>query len=201
LEPASYWDIETASSATEQSLEGVEQVAKIVLSMKEFSHPGSKYKESTDINRCLENALTVSRNEWKHVADLDLQLAPDLPNVLALQGELNQVFLNLIVNASHAIEAAKKDGKGRICITTRIIDDWVEISVSDDGTGMSKDIMEKIFDPFYTTKEVGKGTGQGLAIAQDIVVSKHDGKMKVASEPGQGTKFTILLPVTEREAT
>jgi len=181
--------------AIAQSLEGVGQVARIVLAMKEFSHPGEREKLAINLNRAVENTLAVSRNEWKHVAELALDLDPDLPQVVCLPGEINQVMLNMVVNAAHAIQMAKPSAKGRIGIRTRRRGGAVDIVVSDDGTGMSEEVRERIFDPFFTTKEVGKGTGQGLAICRDVVVAKHGGRIAVDTEEGKGTTFTITLPI------
>jgi signal transduction histidine kinase/DNA-binding NarL/FixJ family response regulator len=181
--------------ATRQSLEGTSQVARIVLAMKEFSHPGEKEKAEEDLNRAIENTLAVSRNEWKHIAKLETHLAADLPRVRCLGGEMNQVLLNLVVNAAHAIDEARRGADGRITVTTRQIGDMVEIIVEDNGIGMSEDVRSQIFDPFFTTKKVGKGTGQGLAICQDVVVAKHGGRITVDSLPGRGSRFAVLLPI------
>jgi PAS domain S-box-containing protein len=187
--------LEEMPQAVSQSLDGVGQVARIVLAMKEFSHPGEREKIAVDLNRAIENTLAVSRNEWKHVAELDVTLATDLPPVMCLPGEMNQVFLNLIVNAAHAIQARQLTEKGHITVMTRWRGRLVDIVVKDDGIGMSESIKERIFDPFFTTKAVGKGTGQGLAICRDVVVTKHLGKISVDSEEGKGAVFTIRLPI------
>ncbi|HEB79961.1 MAG TPA: histidine kinase, partial [Rhodospirillales bacterium] len=192
-------------AATDQSLGGVERGARIVLAMKEFSHPGARDKTAADLNRAIENTLMVCRNEWKHVADVDTDLDPALPPVICLPDELNQVFLNLIINAAHAIDeaggGAGEDGKGRITIATRGDEDWVEIRVSDTGGGIPDEIGEHVFDPFFTTKEVGKGTGQGLSICRDVVVEKHAGRIFFESVPGKGTAFVVRLPVNGQDAT
>jgi signal transduction histidine kinase len=181
--------------AARQSLEGVAQVARIVLAMKEFSHPGERVEAEEDINRAIENTLAVSRNEWKQSARVELHLAPDLPRVYCLGGEINQVFLNLIVNATHAVVEAGRGRDGKISITTRRVEDMVEILIEDNGIGMSEETRGKIFDPFFTTKRVGKGTGQGLAICRDVVVAKHGGRITVESSPGVGTSFSVMLPI------
>ena len=183
--------------ALAQSLEGLESISRIVRSMKEFSHPGTKEKIPVDINAAVETTLTVSRNEWKYVADVDLDLDPDLPMVPCLPGALNQALLNIIINAAHAIESAvgSNSGRtGRIGISTRQSGRWAQIMIEDDGTGIPEAIQESIFDPFYTTKEVGKGTGQGLAIAHTVIVEKHGGQIYFSSTEGKGTCFTIMLP-------
>ncbi|OAN46675.1 hypothetical protein A6A04_06110 [Paramagnetospirillum marisnigri] len=181
--------------AVTQSLEGVAQVARIVLSMKEFSHPGTSQKSAVDINRALDSTLVVSRNSWKHSASVETRFDPALPLVNCHPGEMNQVFLNLIVNAAHAIEASDKPLPGTIVVETAARGDVVEISIADSGTGIADDIKDRIFDPFFTTKEVGKGTGQGLAICYDVVVTKHGGEIVVGGKPGEGAVFTIRLPV------
>lgn len=181
--------------AVDESLDGVAQIGRIVLSMKEFSHPGTSAKTMTDINRAIESTLTVSRNTWKHVAELRKDLDPSLPAVLCLAGEMNQVFLNLIVNAAHAIEASGKPLPGLLSVATRHIGDEVEIRIADNGTGVPAAIRDRIFDPFFTTKDVGKGTGQGLAICRDVVVIKHGGKIELDGREGDGAIFIIRLPI------
>lgn len=187
------------SQAITQSLGGIEQISRIVLSMKEFSHPSTKEKSAVDINKALETTITVSRNEWKYASDLETDFAADLPMVSGLPGELNQVFLNLIVNAVHAIQSVidttKGGGKGLIMISTRQEGDRVVIRMKDTGGGIPKDIRDKVFEQFFTTKEVGKGTGQGLSICYDIIANKHNGKIYFETEEGQGTTFIIRLPI------
>ena len=183
--------------AIEQSLEGVERVAKIISAMKEFSHPGTEERTSVDLNKAIESTLTVTRNEWKYVADVVTNFAPDLPMVRCLAAELNQVILNLIVNAAHAIAAALENGtrgKGTITVGTRECGDWVEIRIADTGTGIPESIRDRVFEPFFTTKQIGKGTGQGLAIAHAVVVDKHGGTIRFETEVGAGTTFVIRLP-------
>lgn len=182
----------------EQSLDGINRVAAIVRAMREFSHPGTEKKVLIDINHALENALTVSRNEWKYVADTCTEFAQDLPLLLCLPGEMNQVFLNLIINAAHAIAEVIKEGKmdkGTITLSTMADADWLEIRIADSGCGIPQAHQNKIFDPFFTTKKVGVGTGQGLAIARNVVVDKHQGSLHFTSELGRGTTFIIRLPL------
>jgi signal transduction histidine kinase len=126
--------------------------------------------------------------------DFDAQLPP----VVCLPGEFNQVILNMLVNAAHAITDVVGNGgqgKGTIAVTTRQVDAFAEIRISDTGTGIQPEIREKIFDPFFTTKQVGQGTGQGLAIAHDVIVNKHGGTIGLESEPGKGSTFIIRLPL------
>ncbi len=190
--------LEEVPEATRQSIGGVDQVARIVLAMKEFSHPGSKNKSATDLNHSIKNTLTVCRNEWKHIAELETDMDPNLPMVTCLVGELNQVFLNLIVNASHAIKEMKHEGLGLISISTRKDGDWVEIRIEDTGGGIPEEVRDHIFDPFFTTKDVGKGTGQGLSICLDVIVNKHGGKIFFETTPGKGTTFIVRLPIDGR---
>ena len=190
--------LEEVPTAIEQTLEGVDRVAKIVRSMKEFSHPGVDEKTSVDINSALENTITVARNEWKYVADMKTDYEADLPLVPCLPGALNQVFLNIIINAAHAISDASEDNsnsKGVITASTRSNGNCVEIRISDTGRGIPEDIQPRIFDPFFTTKEVGKGTGQGLAISHAVIVEKHGGSISFETETGKGTTFIIQLPM------
>ena len=140
----------------------------------------------------------VSRNEWKYVADLELELDPTLPAVPCYPGELNQVVLNLIINAAHAISESNGDGsgeKGGITVGTKVDQDCVEIWISDTGPGIPEEVRLRIFEPFFTTKGVGRGTGQGLSIARAIIVEKHGGALSFDTTVGQGTTFRILLPV------
>ncbi len=189
---------EEIPQAIDQSLDGVERVAKIVRAMKEFSHPGSEEKSLVNLEQAIETTITVAHNEWKYVAELVTEFDPELPEVSCLPGELNQVFLNLIVNAAHAIDDTLDDGnteKGTITVGTRRDGAWAEIIVRDTGTGIPEGVRARIFDPFFTTKEVGKGTGQGLAIARSVVVDKHGGTIDCETEPGKGTMFVVRLPI------
>jgi PAS domain S-box-containing protein len=183
--------------AIDQTLEGVDRVAGIVRAMKDFSHPGREEKVPADLNRAIKNTLAVSRNEWKYIAEVETDLDPSLPEVTCLPGEINQVLLNLIVNAAQAIEEAVRGTarKGKIRVETRRRGDRVETRVADDGTGIPEAIRTKVFDPFFTTKPVGKGTGQGLSIAYNVVVNRHGGTIQFETEVGKGTTFIIDLPV------
>jgi signal transduction histidine kinase len=181
-----------------QSMDGINRVGAIVRAMKEFSHPGTEEKAQVDINQALENTLTVSRNEWKYIAEVKTDFAPDLPLPFCLPGEINQVFLNIIVNAAHAISDVTDGGKkglGRIGVSTQVRDNSLEIRITDTGGGIPETVQHRIFDPFFTTKKIGKGTGQGLAIARNVVVDKHQGKLRFETEEGKGTTFIIQLPL------
>ena len=185
-------------SAIEQSLDGVARVTKIVRAMKEFSHPGSEEKQLANINQAIETTLTVARSEWKHVADLETSLSDQVGMVPCHIGEFNQVILNLLVNAAHAIAVVVGDGsnaKGKITIRTTREQNWARISIQDTGCGIPPAIQAHIFDPFFTTKEPGKGTGQGLALAHAVIVKKHGGSIWFDSKLGVGTTFFFRLPL------
>ena len=189
--------LEEIPKAFTQTLEGVSRVAGLVGAMKEFSHPGTGEKVPLNLNHAIENTVTVTRNEWKYVAEMKLDLEADLPLVSCLPGAFNQVILNLIINAAHAIADVVQAGtitKGLISIETRSIGAGVEIRIQDNGGGIPEAIRTRIFDPFFTTKEIGKGTGQGLAIARSVVVDKHQGSIDIETEAGRGTTFVIRLP-------
>lgn len=182
--------------AIDQSLEGAQRVAKIVRAMKEFSHPDSAEKTATDLNQAIASTITVARNEWKYVSEVVKEFDKNLPAVVCYPGDINQVVLNLLVNAAHAIKEKISEGeKGQITVRTRMRGDRVEISVTDTGNGIPETIRGRVFDPFFTTKEVGKGTGQGLALAYTVVVKKHGGRIWFETEVGKGTSFFITLPV------
>jgi PAS domain S-box-containing protein len=183
--------------ALDQTLDGITRVSTLVGAMKDFSHPGTKEKIPLDLNRAILSTITVARSEWKYVADVETDLDSNLPQISCQPGQFNQVILNLIVNAAHAI-AASADGrggeKGRIDVLTRECPGGVEIRISDNGAGIPAAVRDRIFDPFFTTKEIGKGTGQGLAIARSVIVEKHDGTIEFETAEGEGTTFIIRLP-------
>ncbi len=186
--------------AVQDALEGVERVTKIVQAMKLFSHPGVEEKTAININQAIESTITVARNEWKYIAEVETDFDPILPPVLCLASEFNQVILNILINAAHAIKEVMKAGgqeKGKITITTRQDYEWVEIRIKDTGAGIREEVRPKIFDPFFTTKEVGQGTGQGLAISHSVIVKKHGGSINFETQLGQGTTFIIRLPLKQ----
>jgi len=189
--------LEEIPKAIDQTLEGVTRVSALVSAMKEFSHPGTKEKVALDLNRAIDCTITVARNEWKYVADLETRFDPSLPPIPCHPGEFNQVILNLIVNAAHAIADVVQDGgpeKGKITIHTCNFPEWAEIRIQDTGSGIPEKVRTRIFDPFFTTKEIGKGTGQGLAIARSVIVDRHGGTIHFETEEGTGTTFIIRLP-------
>lgn len=187
---------EELPQAIQQSLEGTNRVSKIVRAMKEFSHPGNTDLSSANLNEAIETTITVANSAWKYVAQVETHFAEDMPAVPCLVSEFNQVILNMIVNARDAIAESGKEGV--ITLSTSHDSDWASVRISDTGAGMPAHIRQRIFDPFYTTKEVGKGSGQGLAIAHNVVVDKHGGKLNVESEPGKGTTFEIKLPLHQK---
>ena len=183
--------------AIEQSLDGIERVAKIVRAMKEFSHPGGENKTAVDLNRIVESTLTVCRSEWKYVAELVTDFDVDLPLVPCMPAGINQAVLNMVINAAHAISEKVKDSgeKGTITVRTRRNDDVAEIHIEDNGAGIPESLQTKIFDMFFTTKPVGQGTGQGLPLAQQVVIEGHGGTIECRSKLGQGATFIIRLPL------
>ncbi|HLZ08084.1 MAG TPA: ATP-binding protein [Chloroflexota bacterium] len=180
--------------AIDQTLDGIERVATIVGALKEFAHPDSREQEPADLNEALLSTLIVARNVLKDVAEVKTDLG-ELPLVNCYVGELNQVFLNLMVNAAHAIGELPGEGFGEITIRTRRQLDQVRVTIADTGCGIPQGIRERIFDPFFTTKGIGRGTGQGLALARSLIVDKHQGTISFESEEGKGTTFTISLPI------
>ena len=187
--------------AIEETLEGTRRVAEIVRAMKEFAHPGQNDFTSTDINRIIENTVKVSRNEWKYVAEIELDLDPDLPQIPGLPGPLGQSLLIMVVNSAQELAKSRSiesEGKGTIRISTKLTDDIVEIRVAENGPGIPPDVLPRIFEPFFTTTEVGTGSGQGLSIAHSVVVDKHHGEIW-ADNLYPGAMMVIHLPVTQPE--
>lgn len=193
----SHWreDLEEANAAVRDSMEGIRRISNIVLSMKEFSLPMVSHRIEADIHRALNNALTVTRNQWEDIATIEQHFDPGLPKPMCDISKINQVFLNLIINAIQAIEASGHI-PGVIALTTAHDDTHVEIRISDTGIGISQDILDKIFDPFFTTKTIGNCTGQGLAICRDIIAIKHGGTISVSNNEDEGVEFIIRLPIT-----
>ena len=179
-----------------QSLEGIEQVSRIVATMKQLSHPEDTGMVSVDVNDTLRAALSLASNEWRYVAEAELELDPELPQMVGHPGEITQVLLNLITNAAQAIgtaTAGNGETQGRITLRTRCDADLIEISIADTGSGISSETQERMFDPFFTTKDVGVGTGQGLAVVHEVV-RRYGGSIAFETELGVGTTFTLLLP-------
>jgi signal transduction histidine kinase len=181
-------------SAFDRTFDGIHRVSEIVKAMRRFSRADASEMSPCDINQAVEDTLVVARSEYKMVADVQTELA-QVPEVVCHVNDINQVLLNLVVNAAHAIAARPDGGRGTIRMRTAVDDDHVVVEVVDDGIGIPEEVRARIFDPFFTTKEVGKGTGQGLAIARGIVVDKHGGTLSCQSTPGAGTNFTVRLPI------
>jgi PAS domain S-box-containing protein len=172
----------------------VDRVGRIVRALREVSQPGTAAQTQVDLNRAVECTATIARNEFRHVADLVLDLQPELPTVPGSQAELTQALLNLLVNAAHAVgEATSRKGRGVITVSTRDLGDCVEVRVHDTGAGIPPQIRDRIFEPFFTTKPVGKGTGQGLPACRAIV-ERHRGALEFDSHPETGTSFVMRLP-------
>jgi len=194
------WDFlsEEVPLAISQSLEGNSRVAEIIRAMKEFAHPGSEERTCIDINHAIGNTMAVARNEWKYVAEVESNLDESLPMVPCYPGAFNQVILNIFVNAAHAIgdfTAGGAEGKGQITVSTTYDEHWAEIRISDTGNGIPEDIRTKIFNPFFTTKGIGKGTGQGLSLVHNVIVDKHQGMIDFETELGKGTTFILKFPL------
>jgi signal transduction histidine kinase len=179
-----------------QARDGLRRVADIVQAVKSFGHEGGGEKGPCDVNKTLLDAITLSRSEYKDVADVVSSLG-EIPQAIGYAGELSQVFLNLIVNAAHAIHAARtlEKARGTIAIDTRKEGERIVVTIRDDGCGIPEPLRDRIFEPFFTTKEVGRGTGLGLSIARTIIVDRHGGTLAFESEVGRGTAFHIALPV------
>ena len=203
--PSSQVDIDFLAAevpqAIAQTLEGVERVAAIVRAMKAFGHPGNDDKSPTDLNGAVRNTLVVASNTVKHVADVAVELR-DLPPVWCHAGDINQVLVNLVVNAAHAIadKVGTSSRRGVITIRTFVDGEDAVLQVADTGTGIPKDIAGRVFEPFFTTKEVGRGTGQGLALAYTLVTDRHAGSISFVSGDAVGTTFTVRLPVDGKRA-
>ena len=183
--------------AVTDSLEGLERVNQMVRALREFAYQGSRDHQPLDINHQIQTTVTLARNEWKYVADLEAELDANLPTVLGKPNEINQVVLNLLVNSAHAIQEqiAKGSPKGQIVIKTYAERGWVVIELSDTGGGIPEDAKERLFEPFFTTKAIGKGTGQGLAIVKEVV-DKYGATIDYTSTQGVGTTFVVRFPST-----
>lgn len=174
----------------EESRDGLERVTRIVQDLKDFSRVDQAERQRADLNAAMQSTLNVVRNELKYKADVILELG-QIPEIVCIPAQLNQVFMNLLVNAAQAIPE-----RGTITVRSGLERDHVWFEIEDTGSGMSEEVRKRIFEPFFTTKPVGKGTGLGLSISYDIVVKKHHGRMDVHSELGKGTCFRLWLPVS-----
>ncbi len=197
---AEKWDLDYISNELdkifEESNEGYARIMQIVSNLKNFSRIEADGDfELYDINAGIESTILVAWNELKYVAEVKKELGL-VPQIRARGGEINQVILNILVNAAQAIGSQKRTGKGIITIKTAVKNAMVVCVISDDGPGIPENIRMRIFDPFFTTKEPGKGTGLGLSISYDIIVNKHKGFLHVESEPHRGSSFIIELPLS-----
>ncbi len=182
-------------SAIVQSMSGMERIAEIVRGIKTFSHPGTSSRTACDLNQLLQTTVMVARNEWKYVAEVELDLDATLPPAWVYADEIQHVFLNLVVNAAQAVADAAKSGgpRGHIRVSSRRAGNMIEIRVADDGPGVPEKIRAHVFDPFFTTKPAGKGTGQGLAICHRVV-EHHAGRIEIEDHEGPGAVFVVRLP-------
>lgn len=193
--------LENTPRAIDSCIDGLDRVATIVRSLKEFVHPQQSTMARADLNHIVLGTLTLARNEYKYVADLVTRFG-DLPPVVCMAGGISQVVLNLLVNAAHAVGDVVKagGGKGTITVTTRPDGGDAVIEVADTGTGIPEEVRAHIFEPFFTTKAVGKGTGQGLALARSVIAGTHGGAIAVESTTGRGSTFTIRVPIAGRSS-
>jgi two-component system NtrC family sensor kinase len=182
--------LDDSKDLIKESLDGAERVRTIVQNLKSFSRVDEAECKMADINECILSTINIVWNELKYKASLVKELE-DIPPTRCHPQQINQVIMNLLVNAAHAIEA-----QGEITVRTWHENGFISVSVKDTGCGMTPEVMNRIFEPFYTTKEVGKGTGLGLSITYDIIKG-HNGEICVESEPGRGTVFTVSLPIVE----
>jgi signal transduction histidine kinase len=182
--------------ALEESLEGIDRAGKILRAVNAFAHPGQKEKVAVDLNHAIETTITVAQYEWRNVADVVTSCARNLPLVTCHVDEINQVVLNLLLNAIQAVREknAGTTVRGRITVGTRRAGRYAEVWIQDTGTGIPEAVLPHIFEPFFTTKAVGQGTGQGLSHARTVIVERHGGDIGVDSRP-HGTTFTVRLPI------
>jgi PAS domain S-box-containing protein len=188
--------------AIDQTREGISRVNKIIAAMKNYSHHSSGEMLEINLNEAIEDAVTLTRNEWKYVSDLKLELDKTMPPLACEGSAVNQVLVNLIVNAAQAIRDEVENERyenGLILIRSRVEEDYAVIEVEDNGIGIAKANLESVFNPFFTTRAYGQGSGQGLMIVQDIVVNKHRGSVEVESGQGKGTCFTVKLPLDQAQ--
>jgi len=185
------------SKAINQSLEGAEQVKRIVRSMRVFAHPDSPQAEPCDLNKLLRDVAALCRHRWSAAAELVLDLDEALPQIACFPGDLSQALLNLLINATQAIEEKDEHTPGTIGVSSRLVGKTVEIQISDTGNGIPPEAQAHVFNPFFTTREVGKGAGQGLTLAHEVIVHRHQGTLTFETEIGQGTVFSLRLPLPE----
>lgn len=191
--------LEDLSILFNDSREGINRITDIIKNLKDFSRVDHPEDFNTyNINKGIKTTLVVAQNEMKYDADVEVEFS-EVPEISCNTGQINQVLLNILINAVQAIKSQEKDEKGKIAIKTYTTDNDVVCEISDDGPGIESDKLQKIFDPFFTTKPIGKGTGLGLSISYDIIVNKHNGTLFVDSSVGSGTKFSLKLPISRKE--
>jgi signal transduction histidine kinase len=183
--------------AIAQSIDGIKRVSSMISAMRDFSHIDERRFAPSNFNKALKSTIVILRNEIKYVADVETDLDDNIPDVMCCIDEIQQVFLNLIINAAHSIGDCLDENvrRGLIKISSRLEGPNAVFTICDDGKGISPEIREKIFEPFFTTKGPGKGTGQGLSIVQKVVIERHDGRLEVESAEGVGTTFTVYIPI------
>jgi two-component system NtrC family sensor kinase len=176
--------------------DGLSRIAEIVRSMKHFSHADQREMSAVDLNTAIASTLVIARSEYKEHADVETEYG-EIPLITCHGGQINQVVLNLVVNAAHAISdfIGTNGGRGKIKVKTAVEGELVVISIADTGGGIPEAIRARIIDPFFTTKEVGRGTGQGLSIARNVIAKAHGGSLDFDTELGQGTTFYVRLPI------
>jgi PAS domain S-box-containing protein len=176
--------------------DGLTRIAEIVRSMKDFAHADQSQMSPVDLNRAIASTLVIARSEYKPVAEVETNFG-DVPPVTCHAGQINQVVLNIVVNAAHAIadKVQRTGAVGKITVSTCVENEHVVIAIGDTGTGIAEAIRARVFDPFFTTKEVGRGSGQGLSIARNVIVKGHGGELDFTTEIGKGSTFYIRLPI------
>ena len=192
---------EEIPEAIDESSQALNRVLEILRAMKEYSHPGDDVNDAHDINHAIQTSVTVTKNRWRQHASLELQLDESIPHAACNIGTLNQVLVNFIVNAVDAIEERYGEEslyQGKLAIKSYQDQSDIVIEIADNGCGIPKHIQQRIYDPFFTTKDIGKGTGQGLSYCHNAIVTQHNGKLEVESVDGVGTKFVISIPILQK---
>jgi two-component system, NtrC family, sensor kinase len=187
--------------AIRQSVDGIRHVTAIVTAMRDFSHIDERRMAPSDVNKAIRSTLIIVHHQLKYVAEVETDLDPDLPMVMCCIDDLNQVFINLLINAAHAVGDVVGDHgtrKGIIRVATRRDDASIVIAISDTGTGIPEEVQKRMFEPFFTTKGHDKGTGQGLLYVKTIVMDKHHGTLTWDSKSGRGTTFSVRIPVEQK---
>jgi PAS domain S-box-containing protein len=189
--------LEEGPKASDQIVRGVSRVSNIIQTMLNYTHPDRSVLEQANIHELFENTLIFIRSKKKDIFEIETEFCQDIPQVVCYPGEMIQVFMNLLINA---VEAIQEKGKpGLIKITTSYNEKEVIIAIADNGCGIPEEIRDSIYNPFFTTKEVGKGTGQGLALVHNIVTQRHNGRIYFESQVREGTTFYVHLPISPED--